>query len=209
MSGPLAPRHRPPRTGTGDDGNDRPSGLDCSPGRWTGAVGGSLPAAHSGRTLVRPKARQSPDRRVEHALAVADPRVPANEAPNPRRPPGLRPRGDGSGRDGGAGVRRAARGPDPPGRAPRARDRPLVQRLGLLPDRLRPGPPHGPAPLPGPSGVLRRRRAVAHRARCERRLRDEPPQQHGLRPRRLPGGQPIRVELRRGPSGRESGPCRP
>ena len=56
----------------------------------------------------------------------------------------------------------------------------------------------GGEPLPGAPRLFRRRGAGPHRARRQRRLRHEPPQQHGLRDRRLHGGASLRAQLCRG-----------
>ena len=94
--------------------------------------------------------------------------------------------------------RRAPRGDHGPGGLLRAGDRPVLQHLRLLPPGLLGGPGHGADPLPGPRRVRRRRRPIQGGPGGQRGLRDEPPVQHGLRARLLPGRREDRALLRGG-----------
>ena len=95
----------------------------------------------------------------------------------------------------GAAVREAVRGRAARGCALCAGDCPGVQRLRLFPPGLCPRPASAARALSRPPRLCRRRSAGPHRAQRERRVCDEPPQQCGLPPRRLPGRHARRLEL--------------
>src|SRR5947199_204298 len=119
-------------------------------------LGGARPSAGPRRPLVSAAAGQPRHRRAQHPAAAEDPPLPPYEAAGADRPPGLRSRG---GRGGGRARPRAggaARGAGGAGGALRPRDRPRLQRLLLLPDRLLALQAGGPAPLPRAARLLGR-----------------------------------------------------
>ena len=173
----------------------RAAALDPRSRRRVGALGRARPDSDAERTLVPAPPPQQDDRGGQHAAGAADPALPADQAARADRPAQLRPAGDGGDRRRGQGHRHPARGAEPAGGALRPRDRALLQRLRLLPHRLSRGQARGGEPLPRAPRLFRRRGAGPHRARRQRRLRHEPPQQHGLRDRRLHGGASFGAEL--------------
>src|SRR3954452_745651 len=161
-------------------------------------LGSARPPAGARRPLVYAAAGQPRHRRAQHPAAAEDPALPPDEAAGAVRPPGLRPRGGRGGGRAGPRAGGAARGAGPAGGALRPRDRPRLQRLLLLPDRLLALQAGGPAPLPRAARLLGRGGARRRHPGLDAGLPDEPPQQHGLRPGGLSGRGPHRPLLRRG-----------
>ena len=172
------------------------------------ALGGARPPAAPERALVPAAARQPRARRAQHAAEDSDPALQADQARGPDRPAALRPAGAAGGRGARARERDAPRGRDGAGPALRARDRPGVQRLRLLPHRLLARAQRRALALPRAPRLLRRGGPRGDRARRDGRLPDQPPQQHGLHPRRLSRGREGRALLRRRRVGARSGRSR-
>ena len=160
-----------------------PSGWPAPPPR---GVGGARPAAGAERALVPAPAHQPGDRGDQHPPADRDPPLPPHPPAGAGRPADLRP----------PSCRRPTRLAREPGCRARWRWR------GSSATPARSSPPSTPtstsasatgwrgggaAALPGAAGVERRGGAGGDRAGVDGGLRDEPPQQHGLRAGRLPG----------------------
>ena len=206
----LPPCSPPPGQAEGqDDGKRLDPPLDCDRRRRPGALGADGAPADSRCALVLSPAGESGHHRAQHPASAPGAGISPDEAASPHRPPGLRPRGRGGARSRSARDRHPARGADSRGGALRPRDRALVQRLPLLPHRLPPRAPDRAPPLPCPPGIRGRPGAVAHRARGERGVRHEPPQQCRLRDRGVHGGEPLRAQLRGGRMGESLAPAGP
>ena len=159
-------------------------------------LGGARPPAGARRPLVPAAAGQPRHRRAEHPAAAEDPPLPPHPAAGADRPPGVRSGGGGGGRRARPRAGDPAPGAGVAGGALRPRDRPRLQRLLLLPDRLLALQAAGAVALPGAARLLGRGRPRRAGPRLDGGLPDEPPEQHGLRPGGLPGRRPHRPLLR-------------
>src|SRR3990172_8563684 len=164
-------------------------------------MGGRGPPADPERPLVHTPARQPGARGDREAPPPGGPPFLPDQAPGADRQTFVRPENPGGGGSPREGKCHPAQCRDGGGRAVCEGDRPLLQRIRLLPDRVLAGKKDRGDSLPGAGWLHGRSRACRGRPQIQRGLRDEPPEQHGLHPRGLPGGDPHGVKLRRGGMG--------